>query len=423
MALTRKAVTYLALSYLFIGLALGLRDSAITAFVIPLALVFFCSSMLSPHERSDLKIRRSLYPPRSFGGESINVTVQVQNNSHSEIGELHLEDHIPESLLLEAGTNSLTLSMRPREQVEHSYRISAPERGRHLLGPMKVRSVDLMGFREFSSVVPGLDQVTILPKVEDLGTVELKARRVGPWPGAVPSSNLGAGTEFFELRLYTPGDELRRINWKASAKQGRLVANDFESERVTDVLIVLDCSEAALSKLFDFDAAEFEVTLSASLCSQLILQGNRVGLLAYGAERTWVAPAFGKRQLLRLLTGLAIVKAGRATVPIGYAVETIVAAVLPARSVIVFVSPLMGNEVVDAITNVGSAGYSVICFTPTVGSFEKQESEARLLARRILAAERRVNIGRVAAVARLHEVSPQTSIKLLLRRRIPWRLA
>jgi len=422
MPLTRKAVAFLALAYLFIGLSLGFREPAFTAFVIPLALVFFYSSIFTHSERSDLKIKRWIYPPRSFGGQSIDVTVEVLNASRSVIADIYIEDQMPESILLEAGTNSLTMSLRPGEVFEHSYRISAPKRGRYLLGPIKVRSGDVMGFREYSQTIQAVDQVTILPKVEELGTVELKARSVGPWPGSVPSRNLGAGTEFFELRLYTPGDELRRINWKASAKQGRLVTNEFESERVTDVLVVIDCSEAALSRLFEFDAAEFQVTLAASLCSQLILQGNRVGLLAYGAERTWLAPAFGKRQLLRLLNGLAIVKAGRATVPIGYAVETIVAAVLPARSVIVFVSPIMGDEILDVITNVASAGYSVICFTPKADSFVKKESEARLLARKILAAERRINMEQITSVAKLFEISPQTSIKFLLRRRTPWKL-
>ena len=423
MALTRKAVFYLGLAYVFIGLALGLREPAFTAFVIPLALFFFYSSFLSRYQTSDLKVKRWLNPPRSFGGESISVTVQIRNDSASEITELQLEDQIPESLAVETGTNSLILSLSPGERIEHSYTICAPKRGRYLLGPMNVRATDLMGFRQYSETVPGLDQVTILPKVEDLGMVELRARRVGPWPGTVPSRNLGPGTEFFELRPYLPGDELRRINWKASAKQGRLVTNEFETERVTDVLVVLDCSESALSNLFYFDAEEFEVNLAASLCSQLLLQGNRVGLLVYGAERTWVAPAFGKRQLLRILNGLAIVKAGRAVVPIGYAVETIVAAVLAARSVIVFVSPLMGDDIVEVVGNVAAAGYSVISFTPRVESLMKDESEPRLLARKILATERRINMRRILSVSRCIEVSPHTPIRVLLRRKMPWKLA
>lgn len=420
MALTRKAVVYLALAYFFIGLTLAFREPSISVFVIPIAATFLYSSLFSNHMRPQLRIKRTLNPPRSFGGESIDVRVEIQNDSSDLVDQLHLEDEIPESLSLEKGTNSLTLSLRPRERLEHHYRISAPNRGRYLLGPMVVHLFDSLGFHDYSESIPGRDQVLILPRVENLGSLELRARRVGPWPGNVPSRNVGPGTEFFELRPYTPGDDLKRINWKASAKQRRLVANEFERERVTDVMLVIDCSEGTQSKLFEYDVEEFEVSLAASLCSQLLLQGNRVGLMVYGEERTWLAPAFGKRQLLRILSGLAIVRAGSSVVPIGYAVETIATAVLPARSVVVFVSPFVGDDIVDAVLNTANAGYNVMCFVPTESAIDCG-SGSKSLARKILATERRMNLKRVIPVSQFVSVTPDASLQMLLRRIKPWR--
>lgn len=423
MALTKKAILYLSISYIFIGLALVFRQPSLTVFVIPIALTLFYSSLFSPIGPPDLRVRRRLNPLRSFGGENIKVTVEVLNNLNKEIDELRLEDRVPDSLSLESGTSSFNLSLKPFEQTEHFYEISAPKRGRYILGPLDATSYDLMGFQVYSVKVPGEDEVMILPRVEGLGQVELRARRIGPWPGTIPSRSVGPGTEFFELRLYSPRDELRRINWKASAKQRRLVTNEFETERVTDVLVVLDCSEGVLSSLFSFDAEEFEVSLAASLCSQLLLQGNRVGLLIYGAERTWLPPRFGKRQLLKILSSLTIAKAGRAIVPIDFAVETIVNAVLPVRSVIAFISPLLGDEIVDVIRNVAGAGYSVLCLTPATERPSTNEPPSKLLAWRILAAQRRINLKQVLSVSRCVEVSPNTSISVLSRRGILRKLA
>jgi uncharacterized protein (DUF58 family) len=349
------------------------------------------------------------------------VTVEVSNESQAGIDNLDLDDRVAEPLVIEAGTKALLCSLRPGEQVEYCYRISAPIRGRYSLGPMAFRTTDLMGFWAYSGEIPGTSAITILPKMEELGPLELRARRVGPWPGSVPSRRIGIGTEFFELRLYSPGDELRRINWKASAKTARLVTNEFEGEQVTDVLVVLDCSEGTLSGLFDFDAVEFQVTFAASLCSQLILQGNRVGLSAYGAARAWLHPAFGKRQLLRLLDELVVVKAGRATIPMDYAVQSLVFAAVPSRSVIVFISPLIGEEITDVIMNIAARGYSVICFTPVAGSRLEGATEMIVLAKRILAAERRMRMMQIARVARVIELSPQKPAKSVLRRGSPWR--
>ncbi len=420
MALTEKALAYLALSYGFIGLALLLREPSITAFVITIALLLFYSAVSSRAQIPRLSILRELNPRRSFGGESIDVTVQVTNASERRIDNLQLEDRISHSLTLEAGTNVLHLSMGAGEQVEFTYRIFAPQRGTYPLGPMGFRTSDLLGFRDYKGEISGQDILTILPRVEELGPVELRARRVGPWPGMVPSRRIGIGTDFFELRPYGPGDELKRINWKASAKQAKLIANEFEGEQVTDVVIVLDCSEGITSKLFDFDAAEFEISLAASLCSQLILQGNRVGLSVYGSVRTWVDPAFGKRHLLKILDSLAVVKAGRATLPMDYAVESVIVTVVPAKSVIVFISPLLGNAIVDIITNIAARGYSLLCITPTVNSTAAVDSDSMRLAKKILAAERRNKMTQVAKVAKLIELSPAIPIRPLLRRKT-WR--
>lgn len=416
MPLTKKAVLYLSLAYFFVGLALIFRLPALAIFVIPIALIFFYSALSSQLRSPNISVRRRLNPSRSFGGENISVTVEVLNNLGVDVGELRLSDNVPEPLGLENGTNSFVISLKPFEHAEHSYQISAPKRGRYALGPLRATSVDPMGFRQYSTAISGNDAVMILPHVDDLGTVDLKAKRVGPWPGMIPSKSVGAGTEFFELRLYMQGDELRRINWKASARQGRLVTNEFETERVTDVLVVLDCSEGILSGLYSFDAEEFEVRLAASLCSQLLLQGNRVGLLLYGAERTWVPPGFGKRQLLRILSSLTVAKAGRAVIPIDFAVQTIVTAVIPARSVVSFITPLMGDETVEVVRNVASAGYSVLCLTPRPDLPAKDESPSKLLAMRMLEAERRLNMRQIASVSRVHEVSPHSSLRAPLRR-------
>jgi uncharacterized protein (DUF58 family) len=416
MALTKKAVLYLGLAYLFIGLALIFRQPALTIFVIPIALTFFYSSLVSRILTPNLTIKRKLNPLRSFGGERIKVTVEIQNNLNVELNELRLEDQIPSTLHLETGSNFFSLSLKPLERTEHFYDISAPKRGQYTLGPLKATSMDLLHLRQSSVTIPGQSAVMILPQVEDIGRVDVTAKRVGPWPGTMLSRSVGPGTEFFELRMYLPGDEPRRINWKASARQTSLVTNEFETERVTDVLVALDCSETVLSSVFSFDVEEFEVNFAASLCSQLLLQGNRVGLLVYGAERTWVSPAFGKRQLLRILSSLTVAKAGRAIIPMDFMVEKVVNAVLPARSVIAFISPLMGDGIVEVVRSVAAAGYSVICITPSMEPSAKDGSHSVALARKILETERRINLRQIASISKCIEVSPQRSIRILSRR-------
>ena len=196
---------------------------------------------------------------------------------------------------------------------------------------------------------------------------------------------------------------------------GELVTNEFEGEQATDVLVLLDCSQEIQPELLDFDAVEFEVNVAASLCSQLIRQGNRVGLSVYGAVRTWVNLGFGRRQLLRILDNLAIAKPGRATIPMDYAVQSVIVSTVPARSVIVVISPLDSDDIVKVIVDVATKGYNVVCFTPTTQS--KGTKGPLNIARRILTIERRVRMMQTAKVATVIEISPNVPIKSTLRGR------
>lgn len=420
MPLTTKGLAYLVVAYAFIGLALIFRQPVLTAFVIPNAILLFFSSRKLLSSTPKIGIARLMNPQRSFGGESIDVAVQISNKSDATLDELQLKDGIPESLKLEAGSGETTIYMHPHEQTQLWFRISAPKRGIYVFGPMSFRIADIFGLHEKTGEIPVFDDLIVLPKMENLGPIDLRARRVGPWPGMIPSRRIGLGTEFFELRDYMPGDDLRRINWKASAKSTHLMANEFEGEQVTDVLLLVDCSEGSMSKLFDFDVAELEVSLAASLCAQLIQQGNRVGLSVYGAVRTWVDPGFGKRQLLRLLNSLAVVRPGKATLPLTYAVESVIVSVVPARSVIILISPLLNGETVNVVADLATKGYGILCFTPVVSLKTEGVTEPMILARRILAAERRINLRDVGKIARIIEISPQTDVRSSLRRWRAW---
>ncbi|HYB67041.1 MAG TPA: DUF58 domain-containing protein [Candidatus Acidoferrales bacterium] len=423
MALTGKILAYLATDYAFIFLALLFRASWLTVFVLPMAVLIFASFKLPKLQPLPIDVARRIRPKRSMGDEDVEVTLTVTNISPHPIEALQFDDNLPYGVKLKSGTNRLMLSLGPGEVAELKYTLSSPKRGRHELGPTLFVFKDNLRLRSISGQLSNVDELLVLPKIENLGTVDLRGRRVGPWPGLVPSRRMGIGTEFFELAPYIPGDDLRRVNWKASARSRQLVTNEFEGEQVVDVLVVLDCSEGVLSDIFDYDLLEFQVRFAASLCSQLIMQGNRVGLSIYGAVRTWLDLAFGKRQLLRILDSLAIVRPGAATLPIRYVVESVVSAILPARSLVLLISPMIGDDVPEMIENIATKGYSTICFTPSIGTAPSDLSDSSRIARRIFAAERRLRINNVKHLTRVIEISPTRAIKPSIRMRNEWKAA
>ncbi len=189
------------------------------------------------------------------------------------------------------------------------------------------------------------------------------------------------------MRGYVSGDDPKRINWKASAKHRRLIINETEAERVTDVMIVLDTDvtfyESAEAELF-----ERGVRAAASLASLLLKQGNRVGMILQGEERGIAAPAFGKRHERNILFLLAAAKPGRAVLPTDYVVALLAKLLLPARAQIVIISSLMDSTIVGGIRGLVTAGYSVLVLSPSPRDPVKFESESEELAYRVLMLER-----------------------------------
>ena len=96
----------------------------------------------------------------------------------------------------------------------------------------------------------------------------------------------GEGIEFAELREFRAGECVRRVNWRASARRGRLLVSDRLPERSSDVVLFLDSlTEAATEEESTLDLA---VRAVAGLVGAYLRQRDRVGLLSFGGELEWV---------------------------------------------------------------------------------------------------------------------------------------
>ncbi len=180
---------------------------------------------------------------------------------------------------------------------------------------------------------------------------------------------------------------MKRVNWKATAHSNHLIVNEMESERVTDVIIVLDTDvtfyEPSESELF-----EQGVKAAASMASLLLHQGNRVGLILQGEERGTVSPGFGKRQEKKILYKLAAAKPGAAVVPTGYVMNLLARSLIARRAVVVIISPLLDPSITDGIRQLVATGYSVITLSQSLMSPESYTSEAERVAFSITRLER-----------------------------------
>lgn len=179
----------------------------------------------------------------------------------------------------------------------------------------EVRWTDPMGLAEVPIPLDGraLRVERFPPEVRRLSAVRL--RRTSPLPGEVRSRATGPAGEFFTLRAAVAGDPVRRINWPASARSGRLLANEFRVERTGDLVLVLDLRPTPLGP--ERDAALLSIAASAALgiAAGFLQEKARVGLALFDEFLTAIPLASGRLQRFRIARALQQVHPGTAAGP------------------------------------------------------------------------------------------------------------
>src|SRR5690606_4881710 len=240
------------------------------------------SAFLSETVLSGLRIGREL-PPYGVVGQPFRVGVVVENRkrrlaSHSlVISELGVD-----------GARTFVARVGPGESVRAFWTGVDPRRG--VLRLSGVRITTRVAFGLFEKNREG--SLPAESPIHPLGLASGDAEVLSAAPGQVPVPAPGQGLDFHALRAYRPGDDLRQIRWKATAKTGRPVALERERERQRRVTLLVDTRQARAPE--DLDGAADRLV---AVARRLVGEGCEVGLRTPDHE---VPPGIGRSQLLRL---------------------------------------------------------------------------------------------------------------------------
>jgi uncharacterized protein (DUF58 family) len=116
--------------------------------------------------------------------------------------------------------------------------------------------------------------------------------------GVKPAPRRGEGLDFESLREYLPGDDPRRVDWRATARRGRLVVRQFQHERNHTVVIAVDASRLMAGEVEGRSKLDHAVDAALALAYAALTAGDRVSLLVFDREVVGhLAPRAHRRQL------------------------------------------------------------------------------------------------------------------------------
>jgi uncharacterized protein (DUF58 family) len=164
-------------------------------------------------------------------------------------------------------------------------RVTARRRGRHRLPAVAARRVGPLGLGSWQFAGGAETDVVVYPDVPAARRI-VTALRKGRFrdAGLLTRGPLGLGTEFETVRDYQPDDDIRQVNWAATARTGRPMSNQYRIEQDRDVVCLLDSGRLMSAPIGDrtrLDAALDALAAVVLVADEL---GDRSGVIAFDAE-------------------------------------------------------------------------------------------------------------------------------------------
>jgi uncharacterized protein (DUF58 family) len=280
------------LLYALVFLGLVGREGRLLALAIPLV-IYLGASLLYGPERPQLRVTRSFSSESVATGRPVTVQLSVTNEG-APLEQVLIEDDVPPSVEVVEGESSVLTALPSGGTVEMEYTLLG-KRGSHEFQNVRAIASDHLGLFQRPVIFPSTERLVIIPDILKLRHLSIRPLRTRAYAGAVPARQGGSGVSFFGVRAYEPGDPLRWINWRMSARHpSDYYVNEFEPERIVDVGLILDIRQRNDVQVRGKPLLEHSVAATASLAAAFLNDGNRVGMLIYGRYLNWTFPGYGK---------------------------------------------------------------------------------------------------------------------------------
>ena len=254
---------------------------------------------------SDVRLRRSTIPALRHGQEAVSQ-LQVLNTTPRVLRAVVRDAWQPSA---GAGVTRHRLVVPPGELRRVSTGLRPWRRGDIRAAGVTVRSFGPLGLlaRQRTAHVPGLARV--LPEFSSRRHLPSRLARLREMDGRTAVHVRGQGTEFDSLREYVIGDDVRAIDWRASARRADVVVRTWRPERDRRVFIVLDTSRLSAARLGHAPRLDAGIEAALLLSALATRAGDRVELVAVDhAVHTRVRGAQGAALMSNLAEGLAQVE-------------------------------------------------------------------------------------------------------------------
>lgn len=330
---------YAVLAALALIGALAARRPELAVVAVPFALAL---ALGTRGRDPGLDTRVSLGAERTLEGADVPLTVTLRAERPVDRADLAVQ--LPPGVELVGGDPARSVRLHAGEERGLEFTIRCTSWGVYDVGEVRVRARDGLRLVTWAAGVEAAHRLKAYPRPVALRRL-LAPMQTQAFAGSQVARVKGEGVEYADIRDFVPGDRVRSINWRASARRRELVVNERHPERNTDVVLFVDSFTdvrgAGRSLL------EEAIRAAASLATKYLERRDRVGLVGFGGVLRWLQPGMGASQRYRLVE--TMLETGVAPTYTWRDVNIIPARTLPPAALVIALTPLVDPRFVAAL--------------------------------------------------------------------------
>ncbi|HEY3764288.1 MAG TPA: DUF58 domain-containing protein [Gaiellales bacterium] len=376
-AVSPKLVAYATLAAAGLLAAIAARRPELAAITLPFTLLL----VTVVHERAPaVDVAVAIDRPRVIEGERLRVHLTV--DARERVDQLELTLRLPPGLAADEPT--FALALRAGERRELDVEVRCERWGVYGVGDVGLRASDRFGLFTYRQVIARRAALRVYPRHETLRRL-VAPTETQPYAGNLVARRAGTGIEFADIRTFQTGDQLRAINWRASARRGSLVVSERHPEQNSDVILFLD----TFAELRDRAGSSLDLAVRAAsaLATRYLSDKNRVGVVGFGGILRWLQPGGGLRQQYQIVEALL-----QTDIVFSYAwkeASVIPRRTLPPNSLVIALTPLLDARGIQVLFDLRARGYDLAILEISPAVFvAPPRTDAQAVARRLWLLER-----------------------------------
>ncbi|HSI98315.1 MAG TPA: DUF58 domain-containing protein, partial [Gaiellaceae bacterium] len=276
--------------------ALALRRPELAIAAAPFALLLALGTRVA----ADLQVEVDLALDAERTLEGVEVDAELSLRTATPVDRLEVGFLLPRGVTVDGG-NGLAVRLRAGGERVVPIRLRPSRWGVYEVGEIDVRARDPFRLVVWEQRFREPLRLKVYPTPESVSRI-IAPFETQAFTGSEVARVKGDGIEYADIRDYVPGDRLRSINWRASARREALVVNERHPERNTDVVLFVD--SFADVKGADRSTLEDAVRAAATLATRYLERRDRVGLVSFGGILRWLQPGMGVAQRYRIIETL-----------------------------------------------------------------------------------------------------------------------